>query len=184
MNQALLLGIVVVCAAGIGTLAILLAARGDFEAPTRATPASARPGRPAVQKPAPAPAQGELALRGVDALLGDVADPWLGLLTQLGVFTLFVVSLKCGFHGSVAGRPARWRDGDWSGQRLPAGYREHFPRATGAWSLAGKQPKSCVSFDPLAATSGFRLSNASVDRPCVVHLRPIFFAGYFLINHV
>jgi hypothetical protein len=178
MNQTLLLGIVVVCAAALGTLAILLATLGDIEAQTRTTRASARPGRPASQKPAPAPSQGELALQGLNGLLGGVADPWLGLLTQLGVFTLFVVSLKRGFHRSVAGRPARWHEGDDLGHTLPAGYRDHFSRAAGSRNLSGAT-EELHFIRRLAATSGFHLSDASVECPCVVHLRPSFFRGVF-----
>jgi hypothetical protein len=107
VNQTFSLGIVVTCATNIGALAIVLAARGDLETQPRASPASARPRRLAVQKPAPALLQGAVVLRGLGALLGKTADPWLGLLTQLVVFTFFVVSIKRGFHLSVAGRPAQ-----------------------------------------------------------------------------
>jgi hypothetical protein len=129
MNHTFPLGIAAACAAGVGALAVVLTVRAEIARQPRANSTSVRPERPATRKAEPRPSSGEVALRGLDALLGERADPWLGVLAQAAVFALFVLLVKRGFRRSCSERPARRADGHQPDKPLPAGYREHFPRA-------------------------------------------------------
>jgi hypothetical protein len=128
MTPTLPLRLAFTCAA----LAILFASECRSGEPART--ASGRPGPAGAPKPAAPRSQAEVALRGVDALLGDGADPWLGVLAQLVVFTAFVPWLKHGPHR--AGRPASERVLRSPGLQLPAGYGGRFPAGAVLRSLA------------------------------------------------
>jgi hypothetical protein len=104
--------------------------------------AAARPGQAVALTPAPQRSQAELALRGLDALLGDWADPWLGVLAQLVAFTALVAWLRRGSHR--AGGPASERVRGDPGQRLPAGYGGRAPAGAIRWPPALSRPDALV----------------------------------------